>query len=175
MYGKAAQTVAEHLLFLDFDGVLHPIDCAEDAYFCRIPLLEMLFKTANSNLGIVISSSWRHHHTYEELLSFLPEAISRRVVGTTGSAYIGKLARYQEIRVFLSEYRGCSDWLALDDAAWEFPESCSELVRCNGSVGLTTREIELVAKWAQGTVTARESIESSMGINAFNRLLGRSS
>ena len=132
------------LLFLDFDGVLHPNHCAVDAYFSRMPLLESLLQSAGSDLGVVISSSWRHHHTYEELLAFLPGSVSQQVVGATGSAVIGKHARYQEIRSYLSDYRGCSDWRALDDSAWEFPDPCVELVRCDGAVGLTNREVERI-------------------------------
>lgn len=139
--------MSEQLIFLDFDGVLHPNHCAEDVYFCRLHLLINLIQSVGSDLGVVISSSWRHHHTYEELLAFLPEPLSRQVVGTTGPAFVGKHARFQEICAFLSDYRGWSDWRALDDAVWEFPDSCRELIRCDGSVGLSESEIMRISDW----------------------------
>lgn len=142
--------MAARLLFLDFDGVLHPNNCIADAYFCKMHLLSLLFQAAGTDLGIVVSSSWRHHHTYDELLAFFPESVSRHIVGTTGTAVIGRHARHQEIRAFLSDYRGWSDWRALDDAVWEFPESCPELIACNGAVGITQKEIERICIWLAG-------------------------
>jgi len=143
--------MAERLLFLDFDGVLHPNLCREDVHFCRMPLLTALFDSVGNDLRVVISSSWRHHHTYDELLALLPDSVAQRFIGATGTAFIGKHARYQEIQAFLSDYRGWTDWRTLDDSAWEFPEHCPELIRCDGAIGLTEREIERVSKWVVST------------------------
>jgi hypothetical protein len=140
--------MTRRLIFLDFDGVLHPNHCGEDAFFCRQPLLMNLLQPIGNDIRFVISSSWRHHHTYQELLAFFPEPLSRQIIGATGSAFIGKHARYQEIRAFLSDHQGWSDWRALDDAAWEFPEPCPELIRCDGAIGLTEKEIERISIWA---------------------------
>jgi hypothetical protein len=149
--------MAERLLFLDFDGVLHPNHCAEEVYFSRMPLLMNFLHSVDRDLGVVISSSWRHHHTYEELLAFLPEPASRRIVGATGAAFIGKYARYQEIRAFLADYRGWLDWRALDDSAWEFPEQCPELIRCDGAIGITEREMGGLSEWVQSAINRESS------------------
>ena len=53
------------LLFLDFDGVLHPTHFAGQDPFNRVHLLEETLE--GSNIGIVISSSWRFTHSLEKL------------------------------------------------------------------------------------------------------------
>ena len=39
------------------------------------------------------------------------------------------------------------DWRALDDSYWEFPQGCSQLIRCNPNTGLTQREVKLLSEW----------------------------
>ena len=53
------------LLFLDFDGVLHPTHFAGEDPFNRADLLEEVL--ANLQVEIVISSSWRFTHSVSKL------------------------------------------------------------------------------------------------------------
>lgn len=87
------------LLFLDFDGVLHPTSGSDANLFCRADsLLEAL---EGADCAIVISSSWRHHHDMPSLLALLPQRLGARVVGATGAAYVGRWPRYNEtLRTF---------------------------------------------------------------------------
>ena len=52
-------------LFLDFDGVLHSMSGYRDQPFCRLPLLEEVL--VNTDVDIVISSSWRFQYSLDEL------------------------------------------------------------------------------------------------------------
>jgi hypothetical protein len=47
------------LLFLDFDGVLHPASAGREALFSRTSMLEAVLP--DDRCRIVMSSSWRHH------------------------------------------------------------------------------------------------------------------
>ena len=132
------------LLFLDFDGVLHPTHFAGQDPFNRVHLLEETL--AGSNIGIVISSSWRFTHSLEKLQKLLPNSISSLVISVTGSPVIGKHARYQEIVNFLRSY-GASNWKALDDSYWEFPSPCPELIRCNPNTGISEKQIQELSQW----------------------------
>ena len=132
------------LLFLDFDGVLHPTHFAGEDPFNRVHLLEE--SLAGSDLGIVISSSWRFTHGIEKLQKLLPGSISNLVVGTTGAPVIGKHPRYQEIQNFLQSH-GHSNWRALDDSYWEFPRPCPKLIRCNPNTGITDKQILELQQW----------------------------
>ena len=132
------------LLFLDFDGVLHPTHFAGEDPFNRAHLLEE--SLAGSDLGIVISSSWRFTHSLEKLQKLLPGSISNLIVGVTGNPVIGKHPRYQEIQNFLQTH-GVSSWRALDDSYWEFPSPCPELIRCNPNTGISEKQIQELRQW----------------------------
>lgn len=58
------------ILFLDFDGVLHPWDpktqLSEQQMFSLKPLLENTLRTF-PNVEIVITSSWRQKYSLEKL------------------------------------------------------------------------------------------------------------
>jgi len=132
------------LLFLDFDGVLHPTHFAGEDPFNRVHLLEEAL--ADSDLRIVISSSWRFTHSLEKLQKLLPSSISNLVIGVTGSPVIGKHPRYQEIQTFLQSHGACN-WRAIDDSYWEFPNNCQELIRCNANTGITDKQILELRQW----------------------------
>ena len=132
------------LLFLVFDVVLHPTHFAGEDPFNRVHLLEE--SLASSDLGIVISSSWRFTHSFEKLQKLLPSSISNLVIGVTGAPVIGKHPRYQEIQTFLQTHR-VSNWRALDDSYWEFPNPCPELIRCNPNTGISEKQIQELNQW----------------------------
>jgi HAD domain in Swiss Army Knife RNA repair proteins len=137
-------TLGGKILFLDFDGVLHPNLAPEDGCFVRAPALAELI--GGTGLQVVISSSWRFHHPLPHILDRLPAALRERVVGTTGEAIPGRFARWQEIRAWCQRHRA-SDWRALDDAAFEFPPGCPQLIRCDGALGVGEAEFALLRGW----------------------------
>lgn len=132
------------IIYLDFDGVLHPSTPGENALFSKAYLLEPIVE--NSNASIVISSSWRFTHTLENLKAKLPSFLASRVIDTTGHPIIGKHARYQEVSSHAYK-NNFSRWRALDDSYWEFPSNCKELIRCNPNSGISTKEIMQLATW----------------------------
>ena len=137
-------TSQEKLLFLDFDGVLHPSHFAGEAPFSRAPLLEETLALFSPK--IVISSSWRFTHNLEKLQKTVPAFISSLIIGATGAAVVGKHPRFTEIQNYLGGY-GPADWKALDDSYWEFPNPCSRLIRCNPKTGINDRQILELSQW----------------------------
>lgn len=132
------------LLFLDFDGVLHPTTVPDEQLFCRVPLLQEALE--GHACEIVISSSWRHYYTQQELLSHFPPPMRQRIVGFTGEVHVGKLPRYQEIQNYLMN-NGNPSWRALDDSFIEFPKQCPELLLCDPNVGLASRQMTQLIEW----------------------------
>lgn len=133
------------LLFLDFDGVLHPCSAGVADLFRRKSLLEDAL--AGSRCRVVISSSWRHHFPLRELVSSLPMAVQHRVVGATGAPHVGRWPRYNEICTYVRLHAPGSDWRALDDSWIEFPRSCPELIACDPNVGMTLIQVDQLRRW----------------------------
>jgi len=134
----------EKLLFLDFDGVLHPTHFAGESPFSRAHLLEETLGQFSPK--IVISSSWRFTHNLEKLKKTIPTYISDLIIGATGAAVIGKHPRFTEIQNYLQTY-GPVDWKALDDSYWEFPSPCARLIRCNPNTGIHERQVLELQQW----------------------------
>lgn len=61
------------VLFLDFDGVLHPNLAAEGQMFSRAPLLAQALE--GLHVDIVVSSSWRFQWELAQLRALLPAAL----------------------------------------------------------------------------------------------------
>lgn len=131
-------------LYLDFDGVLHPNFCDKKQLFCHLPKLTKVLEGCDVN--IVISSSWRFQESPDWLIELFPPAIQDSVIGFTGDAHIGRHARWHEIMAHVSTNR-VVDWRALDDAVNEFPADCSQLIACNGNVGITDIQQAALLHW----------------------------
>jgi hypothetical protein len=76
------------ILFLDFDGVLHPRhprtdrSDEENLYFCYLPRVEKVLRD-HPEVRIVVSSDWRLRRTLDELRACFSTDIRERVIGTT--------------------------------------------------------------------------------------------
>ena len=71
------------LLFLDFDGVLHPAG-GEAQHFVNLPRLERLLREYPM-VDVVISSAWQDGLTLEELKGFFSADVAARIIGVTRS------------------------------------------------------------------------------------------
>lgn len=118
------------ILYLDFDGVLHPEDVwlgkkgpfvhspVGHSLFEHGPLLEQLLEP-HPNIGIVLSTSWVLHYGCAGAAKRLPPLVASRVIGAT---YHSRMNR----GLFLELPRGLqvlgdvgrrrpSKWVAFDD------------------------------------------------------------
>ena len=124
------------LLFLDFDGVTHPVfplpnrTDVENQYFSCMPRIEAVLRDF-PEWQIVISSSWREIHPFDAIQDFFSEDIRPRVIGVTPltSIVVPTYQRYLEIMQFLAK-NPASHWIALDDVASIFPPDCPNLILC---------------------------------------------
>lgn len=127
------------LLFLDFDGVLHPyfprrdIPQRANEYFSFLPRLEAVLRDY-PEVNVVIASTWRKYHTLEELRAFFSQDLRTRVVGVTpveppGGSEAGE--RQREVETYLQEQKLIGvPWVALDDF-WDNYLPDAPLVRCD--------------------------------------------
>jgi hypothetical protein len=143
------------VIFLDFDGVLHPNGCQPSDCFGLLPPLAETIDPFD--VDIVISSTWRMHKSLRWLKNLFPLSVRNRVVGTTGDPFPGSFARWREIGEYLQEHPA-SDWRALDDFDFEFPPDCPQLIHCDGDRGCQNAELELLANWLSQCTRERNPI-----------------
>lgn len=133
------------LLFMDFDGVVHPESCSSAQLFCCLPLIEMVL-LRHPRVEIVISSSWREHHGLQELQGHFSPALRERVGGSTpiyrqdpcepAQCHVREI----ECRSWLQANRPGALWLALDDNPRLFRKGCPNLLSIDGRVGFTAAD-----------------------------------
>ena len=70
------------ILFLDFDGVLHPEHCHESKHFCCLPVLESALRQV-PEFKLVITSTWRLQSPLEQLRQRFSSDVAVRIAGTT--------------------------------------------------------------------------------------------
>lgn len=131
---------SQPLLFLDFDGVLHPVDAS--IFFTRE---EHLAKVLSDFPGveIIISSAWRKTHSLKNMREFFLTDLRARIVGVTPVFKVGEAntmvtpgARFHEIQRYLAASGDpARPWIALDDDADGFPAGCADLVHCDPKFG----------------------------------------
>ena len=83
----------------------------------------------------------------EEILQELPTGLAHRVVGATGPAHLGRWPRFHEIKAWLDRHDPLADWRALDDAVFEFPKPCRQLIACDPQEGFGPRQAQELARW----------------------------
>lgn len=143
MLGRS-QLSHEPVLFLDFDGVLHPFGEAKDKLFCAIPLLEEVLREFPST-DVVISSSWREVYSLDLIRDFFSPDIGQRIIDAAPvrppnreiPTELWSYVREGECVVWMRRHRRRASWLALDDDAWRFRPFSQHLMLVDGSLGLT--------------------------------------
>lgn len=128
-------TAERRLVFLDFDGVLHPQVAFIAERFCRLPLLEGWLR-ARPDIQVVISSSWRLGQSMEELRSIFSTDLQPRIISTTQPGEDSGGSREHQIRLWLLHEAPSARWVAIDDSEWLFNRT-ERLVLCDSIVGLT--------------------------------------
>lgn len=139
------------LLFLDIDGVLHPVDRAAGVFSSK-PLFEEAMREF-PHIEIVISSSWRVDHTLDQLRGFFSSDIANRIIGVTPDFNIPgfdldyRYLRQKVIEAWLkTNGRQDARWIALDDTDWMFRKDCRQLMLVDGKVGFASVEKALREK-----------------------------
>ena len=132
------------ILFLDFDGVLHPDPCYDDrTLFCCLPRLESVLRDF-PEVQVVITSTWREKRSLPELRTIFSSDISSRIIGMTPvwknfPALFDTIGyqRQAEVEAWLREIgEPWQSWIAIDDKAYLFRPFLPNLVKTNSLVGL---------------------------------------
>jgi IS1 family transposase len=122
------------LLFLDIDGVLHPVGADHSfssRFFSHLPRLEELLREFKS-VDVVISSDWRRAESIEQLQRYFSTDIQHRIIGATPQidpCVVVHHRRQLEIQAWLDgNGRSDAEWVALDDWPSSFEAGFARLV-----------------------------------------------
>lgn len=165
------------IIFLDFDGVLHPDNVylssngprlmGDGTLFMWAPILvEEL--ASFPEVKLVLSTSWVRHVGFSRAMKRLPAQLRQRVVGATWHSSMSKAwadedwwdqaSRYGQIMKYVAK-AGITDWLALDDddAGWNL-NNRQRLIPSCGSTGLSNQATikELRSKLISGSYRGPE-------------------
>ncbi len=132
------------ILFLDFDGVLHPEPCYDKTQlFSCLPRLEAILRDFPT-VQIVISSTWRENRSLTDLKSLFSIDICARIIGATPDwkdipdivEVIG-YQRHAEIEGWLRlSGEPWEDWVAVDDKPYLFKPFLRNLIKTDPAAGL---------------------------------------
>lgn len=142
------------VLFLDFDGVLHP-EIPGREIFSQLPHLWDILR-ACPEVRVVFSTSWREKFPFDELVDMAisngGEDLADRFIGITPVLPRGENGRQQireqECLAWLAENEGRWPigqrpvrWLALDDIHVWFSVPCWNLYVIDSETGLTAEDV----------------------------------
>lgn len=174
------------LLFLDFDGVLHPLweptpdndstlerihgaKAYTGPFFVHAPLLAELLRPILPEIDIVISSTWGRKRDLATLQGLLPDELASRVKDAVhhhlppleaydkGKDLISRWAEIAWYREYVRPDIG-SRWLAIDDdnSGWP-PTAAKHLAHCNRDLGDTASQKAVIERIFQaGKTSLRE-------------------
>jgi len=151
---------ADKVLYLDFDGVLHPEDVwwhPKRGIYVRSPPGHQLFEWMHileellspyPHVAIVLSTSWVRERRFSFAKERLSPALQERVIGATFHHEFMRrenfclLPRGVQIAQDVAR-RSPKVWLAIDDDARDWPEHYrSNLIQTDGQTGLSTPSIQ---------------------------------
>lgn len=146
------------LLFLDFDGVLHPFH-RPSGVFSLLPYFEHAMRSL-PHVDIVISSAWRETHGVDELRALFSPDIAQRIIDVTPVLDLleHQYVRETEIAVWRRKAgREHEYWAAIDDTETFFSPRCRNLILVDPSTGFTGEtEKELYRRLSGGAPTTTE-------------------
>lgn len=140
--------LADNIIFLDFDGVMHPVgSCVWDAdqqkmhaqdAFRWWPHLERALESSPEVVYLVVHSTWRlMWETDDELLAMLPLSMRPYVLGCTDRQYAG---RERSIEMYVEKH-GITNFVVLDDEPKAFAKDFARLISCDGAQGLSQMSV----------------------------------
>lgn len=146
------------VLYLDFDGVLHPNDVwvrPRGGPYVRSPHGRRLFENAellvdlldaHPTVRIVLSTSWVCRFGFARTTSFLPAGLASRCIGATFHAQMGRNWFEQQLRGAQVHAdlrrRNPSTWLAVDDCDEGWDEmSAGSVVLCDPVDGIAAPKV----------------------------------
>jgi len=134
------------IIFLDFDGVLHPENPAPNQLFSNAYMLDNFLR--DYQCQVIVTSSWQFSPKYQSFLNILPGFLAKSITGETQCSFKGNASRLKEINHYLHmKHLSNIDWVAIDDKSEKFPDNFSQLILCDSLTGITEKQISILKNW----------------------------
>lgn len=132
------------ILFVDFDGVLHPLNSGK-TFTCAHALWQIL--ECVPDLRVVVSSSWREHQSMERMTTLMTqgggEYLASRIVGKTPSG--NDTERGKECEQWLRDNAmEAVKWAIIDDDPLLFKGYRGRVLSTDSQMGLTAHGAQCV-------------------------------
>jgi hypothetical protein len=153
------------ILFLDFDGVLHPETLSDKNYFSNVDLFEKTIAN-QPELKIVISSTWRLKHDLAEMQNYFSKETASRIIDITPE--FSKIIKCPDDLVAYSRHAEINEWLRINSKPWEkwiaiddrpylFKPFIKNLVICDRLIGFDLKaQKTLLNKISSATIVVNE-------------------
>lgn len=142
------------VLFLDFDGVLHPGPGVTSTltHWCWLPVLTKLL-SLHADVRVVVHSTWRHDHDLDELRALLCGVGERVIAATEGVGRLDGIERWLAAHPEVSSHR------ILDDDEADFLYALpAQLILCDSAQGISDeRAQQLLLAWLAETTNEGRS------------------
>lgn len=151
------------IIFLDFDGVLHP-HVRRETDFCQLPQLWKILR-ACPETKVVFSTSWREIYDHAEMIAFVASAAGRDLAhrfldSTPNLESEGRYGRRDlEIQAWLDTNNHSGLWLALDDMPEIFCGQNPNLYVVDGSTGLTDADVDAIIQRIEGLQLLKQTVQ----------------
>ncbi|MDX9698164.1 MAG: HAD domain-containing protein [Rhodocyclaceae bacterium] len=151
------------ILFLDYDGVLHPdavyrrlngqIELRiSDELFMLVALLQKIIEEY-PELRIVLSTSWVSVLGFRRARGYLPAKLAEQVIGATWRSAMGRSSldiiegdhqtRFKQNAACLHRLPTPIPWLAIDDNSAGWPsEQADALIQVDPMLGVSCRHVQ---------------------------------
>ncbi|MDR3426110.1 HAD domain-containing protein [Silvimonas sp.] len=148
------ETQAPSILYLDYDGPLHPYSVyqtstgpelrADGQLFMHAHVLEQTLNAFQQSVHIILATNWVVLLGFDEARARLPTSLQQRVAGATWEPGLEeydaitwrRLPRYEQIARHTQRH-GICHWLAIDDDNDCWPDDqMKHLVLCDRMKGL---------------------------------------
>ncbi len=149
------------LIFLDFDGVLHPEYPQKLELLTKLPDFCTTYSKMFPHVGIVISSSWRNHYSLYVLKKIFPKEIRNLVLGITPRQINEKkIPRCKEIEEFIktNNFVGLP-YIILDDRPDWFVNQ-KNILSINGKYGIEKFHTSKMLDWYKQKVEPTINLEN---------------
>ena len=148
---------SKFLIFLDFDGVLHPTSASEHEKFKPEAIHSVNYILDELEANVVLSTAWRMDFGIEKFNAWF----KNRIINSTPVHELHlqeKHPRFHEILDFLKNEKWLHvPWVAIDDKQTHFPFNCPAYIT-DGKVGITEKDAENIILIGNSMKFAQKSL-----------------